>query len=251
MHKGHLALVRKAVQENDILVVSIFVNPAQFGPHEDFKKYPRPLKKDKALLRAGGADYLFIPSARQIYPPGFSTFVDMDPKLTGVLCGKFRPGHFRGVATVVTKLFNIVRPDTAYFGLKDFQQCVVVRRLVRDLNFPLRLRFIPTAREREGLALSSRNLYLSAEERRRASHISQTLFWIRKEIRFGRKNLRRLKREAFRRLKSKVDRVDYFEIADPETLEPCKIVQGKMVALAACFVGKTRLIDNVIIRISK
>ena len=251
LHKGHLALVRRALQENDLVVVSIFVNPIQFGPREDFKKYPRPWQKDRALLQANGVDYLFAPSARQMYPSGFSAFVDLDSRLTGTLCGKSRPGHFRGVATVVAKFFNIVQPRAAYFGLKDYQQCVIVRQMVRDLDFPVRLRFVPTVRDRDGLALSSRNIYLSAGERRKALNISQTLFWLRGEIKAGRKDLQRLKREGSRRLQSKTDRVDYFEIVDPETLEPCKTFQKKMAALAACFVGKTRLIDNVIIRVPK
>lgn len=247
LHEGHLSLVRAAKKENKVTAVSIFVNPAQFGPKEDLKKYPRPLSCDKKLLKSVKADYLFLPSIQDIYPEGFSTFVEPDPALTSGLCGKFRPGHFRGVATVVAKLFNIAKPHRAYFGLKDYQQSAVICRMVKDLNMDLEIRLMPTVREKDGLALSSRNQYLSAEDRRRALEISKTLFWIRTQIQEGSRNLARLRREGLARLRECSDSVDYLEIVDSETLVPLKRFQPQMTVLAAVRVGKTRLIDNVII----
>ncbi|MBI3314310.1 MAG: pantoate--beta-alanine ligase [Candidatus Omnitrophica bacterium] len=246
LHEGHLSLVRAARKENDCVVASIFVNPAQFGPQEDLKKYPRPIARDRKLLRKAGVDILFLPDSKTIYPQGFSLSVDPGP-IAKILCGKFRPGHFAGVATVVAKLFNWVQPDEAYFGAKDFQQCVVIQNLVRDLNFDLEVKILPTVREKDGLAMSSRNIYLAPEDRRRARVISQTLFWVRDQIRKGRRDISKLKREAVSRLRPEVDKIQYFEIADPETLAPLRRFQPHMVALTACFVGKTRLIDNVII----
>lgn len=251
LHEGHLSLVERSKKENDVTAVSIFVNPAQFGPKEDFGKYPRPAKKDKALLLGEKTDYLFMPSPAQMYPEGFSSYVELPDSLAAVLCGAFRPGHFRGVATIVVKLFNLVLPRRAYFGLKDYQQCAVIKKVVTDFNFDLELCFAPTVREKDGLAMSSRNAYLSKEERKRASAVSQTLFAIREELCAGKRNLPEIRRRAIRKLKSSADKIDYLEIADPETLVPLKKTQPRMVALAACFVGKTRLIDNVIISLSK
>ena len=248
LHEGHLSLVRAARRENKVVAVSIFVNPAQFGPKEDFKKYPRPARADRRLLQKEKTDYLFAPSPEAMYPKDFSTFVEIDPSLANVLCGKSRPDHFRGVATVVAKLFQIAKPHRAYFGAKDYQQTVVIRRMVCDLNFDTAIRVLPTVRESGGLAMSSRNQYLSPSERERARVVSQVLFWLRDEIRAGRRGLAGLKGEALRRLKQKADRIDYLEIVDPETLVPLKRFQPQMAAVAACFVGKTRLIDNVIIR---
>jgi pantoate--beta-alanine ligase len=247
LHEGHLALVRKARLENDIVVVSIFVNPTQFGPKEDFKKYPRPFKKDCDLLRRHKADIVFAPDAKAVYPKGFNAAVKVDKKISNALCGKFRPGHFQGVANVVARLFDFVKPRRAYFGLKDYQQTVVIRRLVRDLDLGIELRLCPTVREKDGLAKSSRNQYLSSAERKRARIISQTLFWAAKRLRRGGVNLIHLKKEGRARLLKSVDRLDYFEIADPDTLAVLKKPQPSMVVLTACFVGKTRLIDNVII----
>lgn len=248
LHAGHLSLVSASKKENAVTAVSIFVNPAQFGPKEDLKKYPRPLSKDKVLLKKAKTDYLFLPSAAEIYPEKFSTFVEPDPALAGGLCGKFRPGHFRGVATVVAKLFNIVKPHRAYFGLKDYQQAAVISRMVKDLNFDIQLRLMPTVREKDGLAMSSRNQYLNAEERRRALAVSRALFGIRENFKAGNHDLAALKRAAIARLKRDADSVDYVEIVDAETLEPLKKPRPLMAVLAAVRVGKTRLIDNVIIR---
>lgn len=254
LHEGHLSLVRAAARENDVVVVSIFVNPAQFGPREDFKKYPRTFARDRRMLKKAGVNYLFFPSAQAIYPEGFSTFVEIKPAakqsgLFDLLCGKSRPGHFRGVATVVTKLFHLAKPHRAYFGAKDYQQAMVIRRLIQDLDLDIALRLMPTVREKDGLAMSSRNRYLRPADRIRARALFRALFQLRRQIRSGRRNLRELRLEALAELRRYVDRIDYFEIADPETLLPLRKFQRRMVVLTACFVGKTRLIDNVIIQI--
>ena len=253
LHEGHLSLVRAAARENDVAVVSIFVNPTQFGPKEDFRKYPRTFARDRRMLEKAGVDYLFCPSAPALYQEGFSTFVDMKPAahqpgIFDLLCGKFRPGHFRGMATVVLKLFHLAKPHRAYFGAKDYQQALVVRRLIQDLNLDLALRLLPTVREKDGLAMSSRNRYLRPSDRIRARALSRALFEVSRQIRSGRRNLRELRLEAAAELRRYVDHIDYFEIADPETLIPLKKFQRRMAILTACRVGKTRLIDNVIMR---
>ena len=248
LHEGHLALVRAADRENDVTVVSIFVNPTQFGPQEDYSKYPRVLGADIKKLRTTGTDYLFCPSVAAMYPPGYAVFVDVSPSLANVLCGKFRPGHFRGIATVVAKLLNITGPCRLYLGAKDFQQTVVIGRLVRDLNMDVRVRVMPTIREKDGLAMSSRNRYLSARERCRALAISRILSGLQRDLLRKKGSVAGLKARALRELKKNVDRVQYLEIVDPETLAPVKELSREMVGLTACFVGKTRLIDSVIIR---
>ncbi len=247
LHEGHLSLVRAAALENDAVAVSIFVNPAQFGPKEDFKKYPRPVSKDRALLREAGVDYVFLPSVKDMYGEGPVTLVEPPAELIKGLCGAFRPGHFRGVATVVAKLFNITGPCRAYFGLKDYQQVQVIRKMAEDLNFDVEIREMPTVREADGLAMSSRNQYLSPRDRRRALSLSGVLIWIRDEIFQGRRDLAGLKKDGLRMLRRHVDSVDYLEIVDPETLAPLKKACSKMTVAAAARLGKTRLIDNVII----
>ncbi len=249
LHEGHLSLVDASNRENAVTVVSLFVNPAQFGPHEDYAKYPRVLGEDSKKLRAKKVDYLFCPSAQAMYPEGYATFVDIRPCLANVLCGKFRPGHFRGVATVVAKLLNLVGPCRAYFGAKDYQQTVVIRRMVRDLNLDAGVRVMPTVRDPDGLAMSSRNRYLNAGERVRARVISRVLSEMKRAILEERSSIARVKAWGIRALKKAVDRVQYLEVVDPETLEPVKKIQPRLVALAACLVGKTRLIDNVTITV--
>jgi pantoate--beta-alanine ligase len=249
LHEGHLSLVRASNRENDVTVVSIFVNPTQFGMNEDYAKYPCVLAEDMKKLRTVKVDYLFWPSVAVMYPEGYATFVDVSPKLANVLCGKFRPGHFRGVATVMAKLLNITGPCRLYLGAKDFQQATVISQLVRDLNLPTRVRVMSTVREKDGLAMSSRNRYLNPRERHRALAISRALFTLKRDLlREKRGGLAGLKARALRELKKNVDRVQYFEIVKPGTLVPLKKHQKNMAILAACFVGKTRLIDNVIIR---
>lgn len=247
LHEGHRALVLRANKENDVTVVSIFVNPTQFGPQEDFSRYPRPVGKDRKLLRKWKVDFLFCPEVRDLYPfESFRALIDVGD-IGHILCGKFRPGHFNGVATVVAKLFNAVQPDHVYFGAKDYQQGVVIQNLIHDFQFPLTFHLVPTVRESDGLALSSRNIYLNPVQRRRALVLPLTLRWARDQIRSGRKDLARIKTEAVKKLRPAVDRIDYLDIVDSVSLDSLKRSQPKMVVLAACFVGKTRLIDNVII----
>jgi pantoate--beta-alanine ligase len=253
LHEGHLSLVEASVRQNDVTVVSIFVNPTQFGPKEDFARYPRPARKDLNLLRAAKVDFVLMPSVEAMYPEGFSKPIKIKgakwPKLSKGLCGKFRPGHFQGVVTVVTKLLSRVGPCRLYLGAKDFQQTTVISQLVRDMNMKAQVCMMPTVREKDGLAMSSRNRYLSPGERRRALEISRTLFTFKKDLLQEKRGaLAVLKARALRELKKNVDRVQYFEIVDPETLVSLKTYQKNMVLLTACFVGKTRLIDNVIIR---
>lgn len=248
LHEGHLSLVAASNLENTITVVSVFVNPTQFGANEDYSKYPRVLGADKKKLLTKKVDYLFCPSVAAMYPEGFATFVDISPRIANILCGKFRPGHFRGVATVVAKLLNIVGGCRVYLGAKDYQQTVVIRQMVRDLNMDAVVRVMPIVREEGGLAMSSRNRYLNPEERVRALAISQVLGEMKRCFLTGKPQVARLKAWGLQALKKSVDRVQYLEIVDPETLEPVEKVQAGLGVLAACFVGKTRLIDNVIIK---
>jgi len=250
LHEGHCALIRRSKKENSITVVSIFVNPTQFGPSEDFKRYPRPLAGDIRLLKREGADYLWSPRERDMYPEGNALFVDIQSKKSGTAlmdhyCGKSRPGHFRGVLTICAKLFSAVKPDRVYMGAKDYQQTVIIDRLIREMHMGIQLIRVPTVREPDGLALSSRNVFLSPHERRRALMISKTLWMARDLLRSKRSRLETVLERARKQLLTAVDRVDYFEAADPVTLEPLKKKQKKMVLLTACYVGKTRLIDNV------
>ena len=249
LHAGHLALIARARRENEIVVVSIFVNPSQFGPREDYSRYPRPFRRDAELCRKAGADVLFRPSAGSLYPPGYDTWVSVD-KLSRALCGPFRPGHFRGVATVVLKLLNLVLPTRAYFGLKDFQQVKVIERMARDLHLPVRIVPCPTIREPDGLALSSRNAYLSPAERSAAVLVPAALRAAAQVIKSGRRSSVERARRAARGLLSRIPgaRVQYADVVDPGTLAPLKDVRGRAVAAVALYVGKTRLIDNLIVR---
>lgn len=247
LHDGHLSLMRAARRECDCLIVSIFVNPAQFGAGEDFKKYPRKLTKDLALCRKAKVDIVFLPESKDIYPEGFCSFVEVKG-LGSLLCGATRPGHFRGVATIVLKLFNITRADIAYFGQKDAQQAVIISRMVKDFDLPVKLRIMPIVRDQDGLALSSRNAYLGKEDRRQALVLSRALglgrFLFKHGLTDAKKILLRMRQLI---TKQKMAAVDYIAIIDAETLKPVKKVsRGCLVALAVKF-GKTRLIDNIII----
>jgi pantoate--beta-alanine ligase len=247
LHAGHIALMRTARAQCDVVAASVFVNPKQFGPNEDFSKYPRTFEKDCALLEAEGVALVFAPRPEEMYPAGASTFVDVE----GVgdrLDGASRPGHFRGVATVVTKLFHIVGPDKAFFGQKDAAQVAVLRSMVRDLNFDLELVVCPTVREPDGLALSSRNRYLSSEERRRALVLSTALNVIAATYRAGQKDVARLLEAGRSVLAAEPEvRIDYLEIVNADTLQPLtEAAAGALVAVAA-YVGATRLIDNTIL----
>ena len=248
LHEGHLSLVRRARKENQIVVVSIFVNPLQFGPHEDFRRYPRNFRRDCSLLAKEKVDYVFPPSIQSLYPSASQTFVEVT-ELSRTLCGRFRPGHFRGVATVVAKLFNVTRPHRAYFGAKDYQQAMIIKQLARDLSLDLEIKVLPIVRDQDGLALSSRNAYLSSAERSRAQCIPHSLVWAKVEIRQGNRSLRAIRTGVLRRLQKELSRVDYVEIVDPKTLQPVKAIRGRLVIVAAGWVGKTRLIDNAIIRV--
>jgi len=245
LHAGHLALVRHASQLADRVVASIFVNPTQFGAGEDFERYPRDEERDSELLQEVGCHLLFLPEPSTIYPQGHSTFVEMGPPAER-LEGEFRPGHFRGVATVVTQLLNLVRPDLAVFGQKDAQQLAVVRRLVRDLHLPVEIASHPTVREPDGLALSSRNAYLSAEERTAASTIYRALSSAREHVEQGERSateIRRVLREVLER-EPLID-IEYAEVVEADSFEPAGVIRGSIVMPVAVQIGATRLIDNI------
>jgi pantoate--beta-alanine ligase len=251
LHEGHLALVDRAKQvagRRGSTVASIFVNPKQFGPQEDFQKYPRPFARDCLLLRKRGCDLVFAPTPAQMYEPDASVLVS-ESKLETVLCGQARPGHFTGVCTVVTKLFHLVQPDIAIFGEKDFQQLVILRRMVRDLNFPIRVIGHPTFRETDGLAMSSRNVYLTAEERRQAPLIQQALREAEKKLRtqsISRNNLQKGIQNWIEQ--GSLAKVDYVAVVDPETLQPKEPTDLPVLLAAAVFFGPTRLIDNILVK---
>jgi pantoate--beta-alanine ligase len=247
LHAGHLSLVEVSRRDCDMTVVTIFVNPTQFGPHEDFTRYPRDLDADLEKLRPLGVDLVFAPPLAEMYPPGETTRVDPGC-IAEPLEGQFRPGHFRGVATIVLKLFNAIPANVAYFGQKDYQQTLVVRRMAADLNVPVRIAVCPTIRESDGLALSSRNVYLSSDERLRALVLSQSLILADRLVAEGEHDAATIlaqMRELFAR--AGVDRIDYIALADPETLAPAAEIRGRTLTAIAAHIGKTRLIDNRLI----
>lgn len=248
LHPGHLSLVRAAKAQCDVVAVSIFVNPTQFGPNEDFSKYPRTFAPDRDLLEKEGVDLLFAPSVDEMYPAGAVTYVTVEG-LSDKLCGKSRPGHFRGVTTVVSKLFHIIEPDAAFFGQKDAAQVAVIRRMVRDLDMPVEIVACPIVREPAGLAMSSRNAYLDPEQRKAALVLHSSLSAVGKLFGEGERNANRLLEAGKRMLAHDPSvRLDYFEIVDPETLEPVtEITRPALVAVAA-FVGNARLIDNLVLQ---
>jgi pantoate--beta-alanine ligase len=251
LHEGHLSLVRRAKMENDITVVSIFVNPAQFGPLEDFKKYPRDIEGDTGKLLKEEVDILFMPDISLVYPEGFLTHVEVE-KISGGLCGAFRPGHFRGVATVVTKLFHIVKPQRAYFGQKDFQQTVVIRRMVKDLDMDIEVVVCPTIRERDGLAMSSRNVYLDQGQRGASSVIYRRLTEASELIRSGIINVNQIKNILNKILQEPaVSGIDYAGVFDPDTLEEVPEIKGDILLAVAVKIGDTRLIDNILVNVKK
>ena len=247
LHEGHLALVRKARELADVVVVSIFVNPIQFGPAEDLSRYPRDFDRDASLLEKEKTDIIFYPDDGQMYTGGFTTYVEVK-KLEDHLCGKTRTGHFTGVATVVTKLFNIVKPHYAVFGQKDYQQLTIIERMVRDLNMDVEIVPYPTVREHDGLAMSSRNTYLSDAERKKALLISASLHSAEEQVRTGEKNAE-IVRKTVNDILHREDgiEVEYIDICDTETLEDIQVIKGRAVLAVACRIGKTRLIDNTIL----
>ena len=224
LHDGHLSLIKKCRKDNDIVIVSIFVNPTQFGPQEDFKSYPRDKKKDCQLAKKSGCDIVFYPTVAAIYPEGTSTIIDV-PDLSKGLCGTKRPGHFRGVATVVAKLFNIVNPDTAYFGQKDFQQAAVIKKMSADLNFPIAIKTAPTFREKDGLAMSSRNVYLSSTQRTEASILYSSLHHVKCKILDGERSTSRITSFIKKNIEKTSGKIDYIECRDAETLKTIKKFQ--------------------------
>jgi pantoate--beta-alanine ligase len=251
LHEGHLSLVRMARQKSDVVAVSIFVNPAQFGPNEDFQRYPRNLKRDSALLREEKCDLLFFPSRRLVYPEGYLTYVDVED-LSDKLEGGFRPGHFHGVATVLTKLFNLVQPDLAFFGQKDAQQAVIIRKMVSDLDFPTKIVVGSTVRDEKGLALSSRNGYLKKDERPQALCLYEALQKGKELINQGEKNPQAITasmQEIIR--KYHLARTDYIAVTDTVNLEPLDKIAGEVLISLAVRIGGIRLIDNLCLRTGK
>jgi pantoate--beta-alanine ligase len=248
LHEGHVSLMRRARKACDVVIVSIFVNPTQFGPNEDLDRYPRDVAGDSAKCESAGVDVLFMPTAAGMYPEKPSVFIAVEG-ISDVLEGAVRPGHFRGVATVVAKLFNIVKPHKAFFGQKDYQQCAVIRRMVKGLDMDVDVAVLPTVREPDGLAMSSRNSYLSADERRKAAVIHRALSAAEQLARTGTKEPEALKNRVQAVLREeKGIELDYIEVADHETLEPLSSVKDVMVLLVAVRIGRTRLIDNLVIQ---
>jgi len=246
LHDGHISLVQAAAVRCDYVVVSIFVNPTQFGPGEDLSKYPRPFEKDVAICETQSVDAVFAPEAGEMYPRENLTWVNVE-KVTDRLCGEFRPGHFRGVATVCAKLFNIVSPDVAFFGQKDAQQAVVIRRMVADLNVPLEIAVCPTVREPDGLAMSSRNQYLSPEERKGATRIHQSLERCRELIEAGERDADAIRGQMCEVLRQMpATRIEYVSISDAETLEELGQVRGRVLVAVAVRMKSARLIDNIL-----
>ena len=248
LHEGHLALVRRARLENATVVVSIFVNPTQFGPQEDLSTYPRDMERDLALLESEGVDLVYAPTPEEVYPPGFDTWIEPGA-LANRLEGEARPGHFRGVATVVAKLFNVIGPDRAYFGQKDGQQLAVIRQLVRDLNMAVEIVAVPTVRDADGLALSSRNAYLTPEERQAAPVVYRALSEAQQLWEGGERNAGKL-REAVRQILESeplLQGIDYVSVADGETLAELERLEGPAMVSTAVRLGRTRLIDNVML----
>ena len=245
LHEGHESLIKKAYEENDRVVVSIFVNPTQFGPKEDLSTYPRDLERDSKICEGAGADIIFHPKNEEMYFEDFSTFVDMNG-LTDGLCGKSRPTHFRGVCTVVSKLFNIVSPDRAYFGEKDAQQLAIIKRMVRDLNIDIEIIGCPIVREKDGLAKSSRNTYLSGEERRAATILNKSLILAKEKIKSGERNSEAIIKLIYETISlEKLARIDYIEVVDSLSMKKVEILEKSVLVAIAVFIGKTRLIDNI------
>jgi pantoate--beta-alanine ligase len=248
LHKGHLSLIRESVKKNECTVVSIYVNPTQFGPGEDYEQYPRDLDRDAKILTEEGVDYLFIPKDREMYPKGYKTYVEVHD-LQDVMCGESRPGHFRGVCTVVLKLFNITKPHRAYFGQKDAQQAVILKKMVEDLNMDVQISSLPIVREKDGLALSSRNNLLSSEQRKAALCLYQSLQRAKKLFAEGEKNSHKIIDMIRNHIeKEKFAKIDYVVIVNKNNLESLpKIIKGETLIALAVYIGRVRLIDNIII----
>ena len=250
LHEGHQSLIRRARKENDLVVVSLFVNPTQFGPNEDLDRYPKDLEKDKMLCESEGADLLFAPEADEMYFDDYGTYVDVKGDLTKGLCGKSRPIHFRGVTSVVSKLFNIVNPDRAYFGQKDAQQVAVIKRMVRDLNFDLEIVVCPIVREADGLAKSSRNIYLTPQERKAALILNKSLKEATILISKGERDGFKIKAMIENRIRTEpLSEIDYVELVDADSIENMDVIKGKLLIALAVRFGKARLIDNICLEV--
>ncbi len=251
LHEGHASLIRKSKKDNDLTVVSIFVNPKQFGPNEDFRRYPRDLKRDELLAKKEKVDIIFRPSAEEIYPEGYLTHVEVE-ELSDVLCGKFRPGHFRGVATVVLKLLNIVLPDVLYLGEKDAQQAVIIKKMAEDLNVAVKIKVLPTIREKDGVAMSSRNSYLDATRRQEAAILFKALTAAKAMILKGERDSQRAIKMIQNLIESHapLSRIDYIECVDHKNLKPLTVLSGDILIALAVWFGQTRLIDNICVRVS-
>jgi len=249
LHDGHLALMKRAKEDCDLVVASIFVNPTQFGVGEDYEQYPRDLDRDAALAESAGVDVVFAPLVGEMYPKGYHTFVEVE-SLTAGLCGASRPTHFRGVTTVVTKLFLITQPDFAYFGQKDAQQVTVIERMAEDLNMPVKIVRVPIVREEDGLAMSSRNVYLTPEERKQALVLSCSLMEAEDSIKKGERNSQVIKKQIEKKInEASLARIDYVEIVDGKTLEPVQVLSGKVLIALAVKFSRARLIDNVLLEV--
>lgn len=248
-HRGHLSLMHQARKECGGVVVSIFVNPLQFAPGEDYDRYPRQIGEDTKMAESEKVDVIYVPPVSEIYPKGFATYCDQDSDgLPSKMCGAFRPGHFRGVITVVAKLFNIVRPDVAYFGQKDYQQFLIIKRMATDLNFDLDVKVMPTVREEDGLAMSSRNVYLGPKQRRDATVLWRALQRAEEMTNGGTNSAAKVLTEMKRVIRRvKGSRIDYIAIVNSETLEPVREIKGKTLIALAVRIGKARLIDNILL----
>lgn len=250
LHPGHLSLIHRARRENDVVVVSVFVNPTQFGPNEDLEAYPRDTQRDIDLLRSEKTDIAFFPSTEELYPVGFTTFVEVEGPMIQVMCGQGRPTHFRGVTTIVAKLFHLVHPQRAYFGQKDAQQVAVLKQMVRDLDFDLELVTCPTVREADGLAMSSRNAYLTPDQRAQAPQIARALFDARERIANGERRAEKIA-EYLKKQITAIDSavIDYVSIADARSLREVNTLDGQVLIAVAVKLGRTRLIDNIDIEV--
>ena len=244
LHEGHLSLIKEARAATDTVVVSVFVNPTQFGPGEDYVSYPRDIKRDTLEAERAGTDIIFAPKVEQVYPESYSTYVEVEG-LSEALCGKTRPGHFRGVTTVCTKLFNIIEPDIVFFGQKDAQQAAIIQKMVKDLNMNVKLKVLPTLREKDGLAMSSRNKYLSPKQRKDASVLYQALNEAKNMIETGEKNADKIKKRMKKTIDKVDSKIDYISIVDADSLKDVSVISGKALIALAVRIGRARLIDNI------
>ena len=247
-HQGHLSLIREVRKKCDILIASIFVNPTQFGPSEDYERYPRDLGRDELIAEREKVDFIFAPSVSEMYPSGYSTFLEVEG-LSKVMCGKSRPAHFRGVTTVVAKLFNVIQPDVAYFGQKDAQQAAIIKKMASDLDMDVEIHVCPIVREKDGLAMSSRNAHLNEEERKTATVLYRSLLKAKDEIIKGKKDAGEISKEITEVIEGeKLARIDYIAIVDPENLQEVDNIDQEVLIATAVWIGKTRLIDNIYVK---